>query len=43
MMEDKKIKEMALLAIQALEDKKAEDICVIDIREVSEDLMDKIE
>ena len=30
-----KIKEMALLAVQALEDKKAEDVCVIDISEVS--------
>ena len=29
------VKEMALLAINALEEKKAEDICVIDISEVS--------
>ncbi len=29
------VKEMALLAISALEDKKAEDICIIDISEVS--------
>lgn len=29
------IKEMALLAVQALEDKKAEDVCVIDISEIS--------
>lgn len=32
---ESKIKEMALLAVQALEDKKAEDVCVIDISEVS--------
>jgi len=35
MMEVNRIKDMALLAVQALEDKKAEDICVIDISEVS--------
>ncbi len=29
------IKEMVLLAVDALEDKKAEDICIIDISEVS--------
>lgn len=29
------VKEMALLAVKALEDKKAEDICIIDISEVS--------
>lgn len=29
------IKEMALLAVEALENKKAEDICIIDISEVS--------
>ena len=29
------IKEMVLLAVNALEDKKAEDICIIDISEVS--------
>lgn len=29
------IKEMALLAVQALEDKKAADVCVIDISEIS--------
>lgn len=34
-MENNKSKEMAKLAIQALEDKKAEDIKVIDISEVS--------
>lgn len=34
-MTESKIKEMALLAVQALEDKKAEDVCVIDISEVS--------
>lgn len=34
-MENNKSKEMARLAIQALEDKKAEDIKVIDISEVS--------
>lgn len=34
-MQDKKIKEMTALAVQALEDKKAEDICVIDISAVS--------
>lgn len=34
-MKDVKVKEMVTLAIQALEDKKAEDICVIDISEVS--------
>ena len=34
-MENNKSKEMARLAIQALEDKKAEDINVIDISEVS--------
>ncbi len=34
-MQEKNIKEMAGLAVQALEDKKAEDICVIDISEVS--------
>ena len=34
-MKDVKVKEMATIAIQALEDKKAEDICVIDISEVS--------
>jgi len=34
-MKDVKVKEMATLVIQALEDKKAEDICVIDISEVS--------
>lgn len=32
---DNKVKEMAALAIQALEDKKAEDIRVIDISQVS--------
>lgn len=32
---ESKIKEMTLLAVQALEDKKAEDVCVIDISEVS--------
>lgn len=34
-MTDEKIKEMALLAVQTLEDKKAEDVCVIDIRNIS--------
>lgn len=34
-MENKNAKEMARMAIHALEDKKAEDICVIDISEVS--------
>ena len=34
-MEKKKSKEMARLAIQALEDKKAEDISVIDISQIS--------
>lgn len=34
-MQEKKIHEMTALAIQALEDKKAEDICVIDISEIS--------
>lgn len=34
-MENKKASELAKLAIQALEDKKAEDISVIDISEVS--------
>lgn len=34
-MKDVNVKEMALLAVQALEDKKAEDICIIDISEVS--------
>lgn len=34
-MTENKIKEMALLAVQALEDKKAEDVCIIDISEVS--------
>lgn len=34
-MTETEIKEMALLAVQALEDKKAEDVCVIDISEVS--------
>lgn len=34
-MTESKIKEMALLAVQTLEDKKAEDVCVIDISEVS--------
>lgn len=34
-MTDEKIKEMALLAVQTLEDKKAEDVCVIDIRSIS--------
>lgn len=34
-MTETKIKEMTLLAVQALEDKKAEDVCVIDISEVS--------
>lgn len=29
------IKEMVLLAVNALEDKKAEDICIIDISEIS--------
>lgn len=29
------IKDMVLLAVEALEDKKAEDICIIDISEVS--------
>lgn len=29
------VKEMALLAVNALDDKKAEDICIIDISEVS--------
>lgn len=32
---DNKVKEMAVLAVNALEDKKAEDICVIDISEIS--------
>ncbi|MDE6891202.1 MAG: ribosome silencing factor [Lachnospiraceae bacterium] len=32
---EKKVKEMAALAIEALEDKKAEDIIVIDISQVS--------
>lgn len=34
-MTDNKIKEMVYLAVDALEDKKAEDICIIDISEVS--------
>ena len=34
-MENQNAKEMARMAIHALEDKKAEDICVIDISEVS--------
>ena len=34
-MQDKKVNEMAALAVQALEDKKAEDISIIDISEVS--------
>lgn len=34
-MQDKKINEMAALAVQALEDKKAEDISIIDISGVS--------
>lgn len=34
-MQDKKINEMASLTVQALEDKKAEDISIIDISEVS--------
>lgn len=34
-MTDNKVKEMAVLAVNALEDKKAEDICVIDISEIS--------
>lgn len=32
---DNKVKEMAVLAVNALEDKKAEDICIIDISEIS--------
>ena len=34
-MQNNKIKEMVALAVAALDDKKAEDICVIDISEVS--------
>ncbi len=32
---DNKVKEMTVLAVNALEDKKAEDICIIDISEIS--------
>ena len=34
-MTDNKTKEFAVLAVEALEDKKAEDIAIIDISEVS--------
>lgn len=34
-MTNQNVKEMVLLAVNALEDKKAEDICIIDISEVS--------